>query len=135
MRAYPEALVLLSVRDPEAWWESAQETIIAGICNNPLAPPGWEAMVHVMLQKRFGADITDRDACLAAFNAHNARVRETVPKERLLVWQAGDGWAPICGALHLDVPDEPFPRVNTREEWRARIALRSEQTRAAQDAP
>jgi hypothetical protein len=54
-------------------------------------------------------------------------VRETVPKERLLVWQASEGWAPICKALHLEIPDEPFPRVNTTEEWRARVAARAAQ--------
>jgi hypothetical protein len=126
MGAFPDGLVLLSVRDPEAWWTSANETIFAGLEDNPIAPPGWLDMVHDMIRNRFGADITDRESCIAAFNAHNARVRETVPKERLLVWQACDGWAPICNALHLDIPDEPFPRTNTTEEWRSRAAARAE---------
>ena len=133
MRAFPDALVLLSVRDPDAWWASANETIFAGLGNNPMAPPGWLDMVHDMIGRRFSADIASRESCITAFNAHNARVREIVPKERLLVWQAGDGWAPICEALQLDVPDEPFPRTNTREEWRARVAARAEQARAEQE--
>jgi hypothetical protein len=134
MAAFPDALVLLSVRDPDAWWGSANETIFAGLANNPMAPPGWLDMVHDMIGKRFSADIASRESCISAYNAHNARVRETVPKERLLVWQAGDGWAPICKALQLDVPDEPFPRTNTREEWRARVAARAEQARAEPQA-
>jgi hypothetical protein len=130
MAAYPEALVLLSVRDPEAWWKSVNETIFKGLDNNPTAPPGWLDMVHDMIRNRFTADITNRESCIAAFNAHNTRVRETVPRERLLVWQASDGWAPICDALGLAIPDEPFPRTNTTEEWRARAAARAEQATA-----
>jgi hypothetical protein len=127
MRAFPDALVLLSLRDPEAWWESASETIFVGIGGHPLAPPGWVEMVQAMIRNRFGGNITDHDSAIAAFDAWNARVRDTVPKERLLVWQSEDGWAPICEALHLDIPGEPFPRVNTREEWRARNAARAAQ--------
>lgn len=122
MHAYPDALVLLSVRDPEEWWASANETIFSAIDNNPFATPEWTAMVHAMFRVRWGAEINDREGCIAAFNAHNARVRETVPADRLLVWQSGDGWAPICNALHLEMPAESFPRTNTREEWRARRA-------------
>src|SRR5437660_1617933 len=44
------------------------------------------------------------------------------PTERLLVWRAGDGWEPLCRALELPVPDEPFPRANTREDFHARVA-------------
>lgn len=121
-RSWPGALVLLSLRDPDAWWESANETIFRHIDDSPLVTPEWKAMIHAMFRTRWGADLSDRDACIAAFNAHNDRVRDTVPAERLLVWQAGDGWAPICKALHLAIPAEPFPRTNTREEWRARAA-------------
>jgi hypothetical protein len=127
MRAWPGALVLLSVRDPEAWWTSANETIFRSIDSNPFATPEWKAMIHAMFETRWGADIADREASIAAFNAHNARVRSSVPAERLLVWQARDGWEPICNALHLDIPAEPFPRTNTSEEWRAREAMRAEQ--------
>jgi hypothetical protein len=129
MHAFPDALVLLSVRDPEAWWQSANETIFAGLDKNPIAPPGWLEMAHAMLENRWCANYRDRAASIAAFEKHNAQVRATVPPERLLVWQAGDGWAPICKALNLEIPDEPFPRTNTREEWRARAAARAEQAR------
>lgn len=36
-------------------------------------------------------------------------------------WQPGDGWAPICEALGLPVPNAPFPHANTTEEFRARF--------------
>ena len=118
--AYPDSLVVLSVRDSEAWWNSAHETIFARLGSIP--NPEWLAMVEAVLGTRFTPDITDRDACIAAFESNNARVREAVAPERLLEWQASQGWEPLCKALGLPIPDEPFPRVNTREEWAARHA-------------
>jgi hypothetical protein len=116
--AFPDALVVHSIRDPEAWWQSAHETIFASI--NRFPNPEWRAMIEDLFKARFSGDITDREACIAAFESHNAHVRATVPPERLLQWHASQGWEPLCTALGVPVPDEPFPRVNTREEWAAR---------------
>jgi hypothetical protein len=125
MRHYPDALVLLSLRDPEEWWKSASETIFPTIRSNTFAPQDWNDMVAALFANRWGADTNDREASIARFNEHNARVIAEVPKERLLVWSAGDGWKPICRALDLPVPDEPFPRTNTSEEFHARVATRA----------
>ena len=118
--AFPVALVVLSVRISEAWWRSAHETIFARLGSVP--SPEWRAMIEALFTARFAADITDREACIAAFERHNARVREAVPAGRLLEWQAPQGWEPLCKALGVPIPEEPFPRVNTREEWAARHA-------------
>jgi len=122
---YPDALVLLSLRDPEEWWESANATIFPGIEKADFAPQDWKDMVAALFGRRWGADPRDREASIARFNAHNACVLKEVPKERLLVWRAGDGWEPLCRALKRPVPDEPFPRANTRDEFQARIAART----------
>ena len=124
MRQYPDALVLLSVRDPESWWASASETIFAGLRpDNPMLTPEWLAMVHAMFRRYPGVgDVPDRDTMIAALTENTARALREVPRERLLVWQARDGWEPICRALGVPVPDEAFPRTNTREEWHARAA-------------
>lgn len=121
---YPDALVLLSLRDPDEWWNSASETIFPGIGRSDFGAPDWREMVTALFTKRWGADPKDREASIRRFNEHNSRVLAEVPKERLLVWRAGDGWAPICKALDLAIPDEPFPRANTREDFQARIAAR-----------
>ena len=55
---------------------------------------------------------------MAAYDRYNAVVREIIPRDRLLEWRAADGWAPICRALELPVPDRPFPWRNQRSEWR-----------------
>lgn len=123
---FPDALVLLSVRDPEAWWRSADETIFPVVRREPPADPAfmveWHAMIRELLGARFTSVLGESNAAIAAFERHNALVRRTVPAERLLEWRPGDGWEPLCSALGLPVPDAPFPHVNTREEWRARDA-------------
>jgi hypothetical protein len=119
--ANPNALILLSVRDPEKWWESASSTIFRHSQGMKDSMPEWFDMIMTLFDRRFGADLDDRQSCIDAFNRHNQRVIDTAPRERLLVWEPKDGWAPICQRLGLPVPDEPFPRTNSKEEFIARI--------------
>ncbi|HEX9466923.1 MAG TPA: sulfotransferase [Acidimicrobiia bacterium] len=126
--AYPNALILLSVRDADAWWTSANATIFQ--VNQRDAQPeqgsvaeAQLAMARTMLAKRFTPDLANETEAKRAYEAHNAAVRATIPPERLLEWHPGDGWQPICDALDLALPDEPFPHVNTTDEFRARAGL------------
>ncbi len=116
--AFPDAIVLLSVRDAESWWKSASTTIFP--TSKTQVGTEWHAMVEAMFASRFTADLKNREACIAAFERHNAHVRATVAPERLLEWRAADGWAPLCRALGLPIPNEPFPKVNTTEEFLSR---------------
>ena len=124
--AFPDALVLLSLRDPEAWWRSASSTIFAP--HEPVSAQ-WQAMDDRLSETRFTPNTGDRESAIAAFEAHNARVQAEVPRERLLEWWAGDGWAPLCAALGLPVPPEPFPHVNTKAESMARRETREWENR------
>ncbi|MBV8950374.1 MAG: sulfotransferase family protein [Actinobacteria bacterium] len=122
--AYPDAVVLLSTRDADSWWRSADATIF----NFPRMelPPemaGWLGMITDMMATRFTAQLDDEAAAKAAYERHNAEVRSTIPAERLVEWHPGDGWEPLCDALGVPVPDEPFPHVNTTAEFRANIGL------------
>lgn len=112
--AFPDAIVLLSVRDPDAWWQSAHQTIFPAALG---AEGEWRAMLDAVFDARFTREIDDRAACVAAFERHNAEVRRRVPRSRLVEWQAQDGWEPLCKALGMPVPSEPFPRANTREDF------------------
>ena len=122
---YPDAPVLLSTRDSaEQWWHSADRTIFEVLKGNA-APPGsnpWLDMVQALFHKTF-ADPLDKQACIAAYERHNAEVRATVPADRLIDWKPQDGWEPICERLGLPVPAEPFPVTNTTEEFRANLGL------------
>lgn len=115
---YPDALILLSTRPADAWWKSASATIFPV---QERIPPALREMTEPLFRERFTPRLDDRDACIAAFERHNADVRARAPRDRLLEWTASDGWAPLCRALGVPVPSEPFPRVNTTEEFLGRL--------------
>jgi len=121
MAAFPEAVVVLSVRDAESWWQSAHQTIFPASRG---ATGEWRAMLDALFAARFTSALEDRAACIAAFERHNAEVRRAVPRSRLVEWQASQGWAPLCAALGSPVPSEAFPRANTSEEFLAAHATR-----------
>ncbi len=114
-QAYPDAIILLSVREPESWWGSANATIFKRMREsrpNPILD-----VVKQVFESRFTLDLGNRDACIAAFEAHYADVRARAPADRLLEWSPGDGWGPICEKLGVPVPTQPFPHANSREEF------------------
>jgi hypothetical protein len=94
--ANPNALVLLSVRDPEAWYRSASNTIFTTFDNTPAEIAPWLGAVRKLMHDRFSDRFDDPTAMMDAFVRHNDAVRAGVAAERLLVWTPGDGWAPIC---------------------------------------
>jgi hypothetical protein len=117
--AYPAAIILHSERDPEGWWKSASATIFKPRTEPP--PPPMREMLDSVLGSRFTTAIRDKDAAIAAYNRNNQHVHATAPKDRLVMWKPGDGWAPLCKALGLAVPATPFPHVNTTDEFNARV--------------
>jgi hypothetical protein len=116
MTNYPNALVVLSIRDPQSWWESCHETIFQ-VLDKPDATPEWKVMIKNMFAAHKLHVPIARDRAIKAFTDHNQKVMETVPEDRLLIWQASEGWDPLCKALQCAIPAEPFPRINTREQW------------------
>ena len=120
---YPDAKVLHSVRDPEKWFESTQATIFS-----PQSParnmpsPEMKAFFESTVFNEFGERIHDREFLLSYFKRHTEEVVRTIPKERLLVYEVSEGWEPLCKFLGVAVPDTPFPRENSREQFAARVA-------------
>ena len=120
---FPDAKVILSVRDAERWFASTQETILKPNPDKPLAErtDNWGRMVYkVINQDVFGGETRDHDHCIAVYERHNATVKATIPAERLLVYEVKEGWAPLCAFLGVPVPDTPFPRENTTEIFQSR---------------
>jgi hypothetical protein len=122
---YPDARVILSTRDPDGWYDSVINTIY------PTSRAFRDAEDE--MGRRFGAWIDDivwkgvfddrfedKAYAIDVFLAHEAKVKATLPPERLLVFDAREGWAPLCAFLGKDAPAEPYPRTNTREEFFAR---------------
>jgi hypothetical protein len=115
MAHYPKARVILSKRDAGKWFESVNATIL-----NPQGVEGMRAspmgeMLERNIWRLFGGWLADREHMIACFERHNEEVVRGVPRERLLVFDAKEGWEPLCGFLGVDVPPEPFPHVNTKE--------------------
>ncbi len=126
--ANPEALVLLSTRDSaEQWWGSMEHTIVP-VSQRPIptddpAAARHMAMLHELFERTFTAALANPAAAMAAYERHNEDVRRATAPERLIDWRPGDGWDPICAALGLAVPDEPFPHENRSAEYRASQGL------------
>lgn len=120
---YPDAKVILSVRDPERWYESMSQTILKSMqdmgMTEEIAPDHPMRFGKTLIFERtFGGDLS-KDNVIAAFERHNAEVRRRIAPERLLEFEAKVGWEPLCAHLGVPVPDEPFPRVNDREEFQS----------------
>jgi hypothetical protein len=125
--ASPDAVVLLSTRDADAWWQSASETIFAVLArgNGPDDAAALEefGMITALMEQRFTPEWQDRAGAIAAYEMHNARVRAEVPASRLVEWHPGDGWRPLCAALGVEEPAEPFPHLNSTSDFRAMTGL------------
>ncbi len=130
--SYPDALVILSVRESaDAWYRSANGTINELLPDSPtVGDSEWHSMAHDLLRTRFAPAPFQEEEAKAAYERHNAKVRSAIPPERLLEWKPGDGWDPLCEKLGVPVPDEPFPRLNTTDEYRGVLAtLKAEANR------
>ena len=138
MEAFPDAPVILTVRDPEPWYESTLSTIykLRKLTTGPLPvraafafaglfAPGVTGTArladHLVWEDTFDGRFDDRDYAIETFEHHNEQVRRRVPPERLLVFDVRDGWRPLCDFLNVEVPGKPFPRLNEAREMRRRL--------------
>lgn len=119
--AYPDAKVVLTVRDPEKWFESTQATIFSPGNRDRWQFPEFDDFFEKTVFSHFGEHIHDRDYMVAAFQQHNDEVKRAVPPERLLVFEVKEGWQPLCDFLGVPAPSGPFPHTNSREEMEAMI--------------
>lgn len=120
--AFPGAKVVHTERDEEDWWASFSTTIgkFHTVLDQVPLPPNLNAFFgtvkKTMVDPLFG-DHTSKASAIAAYRAHNARVRQIIPADRLLVFNVRQGWGPLCDFLGVDVPDTAFPRTNPRSEF------------------
>jgi hypothetical protein len=117
--AFPDAKVILTVRDPDTWFDSIMETIIPSIAvgRTKYADPHQRAVSEMIYQMlyvgRFGGKMEDRGHSISIFNEHNRDVIERIPGDQLLVFDASSGWPRLCEFLEVEVPDRPFPVSNS----------------------
>lgn len=120
---FPDALVLLTMRSSDSWWRSFSATIGPSMRDPTTSDePGIVALFEALSEVTFGGRSEDEESAVAVYEAHNAAVIAGVDPARLCVYEVGSGWEPLCAALGVPVPDEPFPHANTSEEFQARRA-------------
>lgn len=124
--AFPDAKVLLTERDADAWYKSMEHTIfqamarIDRVADDPVRGPQMRMASYIVAEKTFGGRL-DREHVLSVYKAHNEAVKRAIPPEKLLVYDVGQGWELLCKFLGVPVPATPFPRTNTSEEFRSRL--------------
>jgi hypothetical protein len=136
--AHPEAKVILTVRDPERWYDSARATIYAATQErgatpaarllygliaraNPRAGQGFRTVKETVWDGTMAGRFEDRATAIRIFEEHNREVIAAIPPERLLVFDVKEGWQPLCAFLDFPVPaGEPFPHVNDTADFSRR---------------
>ena len=133
---YPDAKVILTVRDPDRWYDSVSETIFARALAERRPLPLRRRVIRRLVTRRapdfalyprmakatifdrvFDGRIDDRAHAIEVYENHVADVKATIPPDRLLVFDVRQGWAPLCEFLGTPIPDRPFPESNERTAW------------------
>lgn len=129
MQVYPKAKVVLTVRDPSTWYDSVCETImpvrpfyadLLDFVKAPFSPYNmmsvkFRPLTRFMWHTPFNGKFANKQHAMQVFAKHIDTVQQTVPPERLLVFEVKQGWEPLCHFLGVPVPqDKPFPRLNER---------------------
>ena len=126
---YPDAKIILTVRDESRWYESVLKTIYPATFLLPmwlewLVPPLARLnrmIVAIVWDGVFGGRFEDREHALRIYRDHIARVKATAPSDQLLVFEAKDGWAPLCNFLNVPVPENDYPHLNDAVQIRSMV--------------
>jgi hypothetical protein len=134
--AYPDAKIVLSSRDPEAWERSMRDTIWGLFYGHSVmshvskarefVDPDWRDYLQLMTrmwaaQGIFAGGDLRPGQLGEAITRYQEAVQRNIPEDRLLVWSVTEGWEPLCRFLEVDVPDAEFPRLNDSKMFTDRI--------------
>jgi hypothetical protein len=113
---FPEAKVILSVRDPDRWYDSAKAIRRGTLPRWFPAFRSFQQVIETLFWERlFHGRFDDREYALRVFEEHTEEVRRKISPDRLLVFDVKSGWGPLCEFLGVDAPDTPFPHINDRK--------------------
>jgi hypothetical protein len=127
MAAFPQAKVILTVREPGRWYDSVRDTLysLKTATDEAYRAAADSTGRRPVLQYEnriwtdtFAGRFEDREFAIGVYEGHNQQVRDSVPTGRLLEYQVSDGWPPLCGFLQVPLPDQPFPRLNDTQAFR-----------------
>jgi hypothetical protein len=130
MEAFPQAKVILTVRDAERWYQSTYDTLYQFALRNredPAGPGSRQSRLYrvtntMVWDGLFAGRFTDKDHATEVFRRRNQEIVRSVDPGRLLVYDVTQGWEPLCAFLGADPPPEEFPHVNDTESMRKVLA-------------
>ena len=129
--AYPEAKVILTTRDVDAWYKSMTGTIVPAMHSislklisylDPDYIGSWRPMVIALFTGYFGQKPFEESG-KKKFTEHYDMVKKLVPKENLLEYKVGEGWSRLCEFLDQPIPKEEFPRTNDTKFFGDRMSV------------
>lgn len=135
LRVYPDAKIILTMRDEQSWYNSAIKTILnaePGFLDKlkmsiklPFSPHMRNLIQVFKLSKKFwlknvGTQYKDEAVAIDFYRQWNEKIRQEFPAANLLVYNVKEGWPPLCQYLEVPVPDTPFPKTNSRQDFEAK---------------
>lgn len=137
-RQFPGSKVILTVRDPEEWYQSVEKTIYAvspkkfsdfmgliykAITNKHVRDfgPVFKMNDQLIWKDHFKGRFKDKAFAIERYHQWNDEVKDSIPKEDLLVMQVSDGWEPLCTFLGKPIPETPFPISNKRADFKDKV--------------
>jgi len=139
LEKYPDAKFVLTLREPESWYESAIRTVYAytpktfrqklKLLPKKIKSPRFRGiaktlrLVEVYLWKRqYQGQFLNKEKAIEIYEQTNEKTRALIPKDQLLEYRISDGWEPLCEFLGVPVPDVPFPHRNQRDQFIAQLS-------------
>jgi Sulfotransferase domain len=127
VEAYPDAKVILTIRDPQKWYESTKRTVYT-MADIPDPSPVLQMDNRLVWEQTFNGDFENRQRAIEVFEQHNEEVRKHIPPEQLLVYEVKEGWEPLVEFLGVVAPkDEPFPHLNDTQAFKDMVQRRTAQ--------
>ena len=133
LQIYPDAKVVITVRDPLSWYESWINTIALmcpdaeecslgtrvslGLGLHPLKI-GVADLLREITRHAFNDDWS-KENMIKCYVEHIENVKKVCPPNQLLLFKASDGWEPLCTFLGLPIPDEPYPYLHDTKEFQS----------------
>lgn len=136
---YPDAKFILTLRDPEAWYESAYNTVYSvtqrtiwqklGLMKKMLLSARFRKLAKVfglvrtyLWGRQFQGQFHDKEKALEIYTRFSDEIRAFIPADQLLEIRISEGWEPLCAFLNVPVPDVPFPHKNQRRQFHEQIS-------------
>jgi len=129
-RAFPDAKIILTIRDEDSWFESFSTQVKQDNSDTWLkimktfSPTGFryhrffasfERVIHgyeTNVWWPWKKSVPNEMVMKRNFRQHNDYVASNAPKNQLLIFRIDDGWEPLCKFLGKELPKVRFPHKN-----------------------